>query len=527
MLGGNTMADEQKDYYKILNVDSKATPKEIKDAYRQLAREAHPDQHPEKMEEFKVINEAYEVLREADKRAVYDLKQQRSANAAAQAAQKEAPPPAYEEKENAAPPPPYEEAKNAAPPPPYEEAKNAAPPPAYEETENAAPPPPYEQPKNAAPPPPPVFDEAKKPQAAKNEAKPNPEKAAPVGGQQQPPQAEAFYPQPEADYANMPLFFQGLSQNNINQNSARISALVAQADALEEKAIEIDQWVGRATTDEERGLLQIQRNELNEEAQRIMLQVKKEFEILPLETKVNVLFNQDFDPKMRIKLLLTLDQNDRIAILEHLPQEDRKTFLNELDEHSLAQLMVSLQTLDGKMTKSENDAFQLLTTDKKAETINELMLTVGPQGPHVAYQLFNDLSAKEKSDLFQSKKLHPLAAAELFVMIPDLKMQQTLYKDADLYTKKMILNEMKNDPRQLKQFMSGMSLQDYKQCLSLLPPQMRFELQSNSAAAFRDKQYRDASSLRNNVTMPKKELAEDAPEVKQSKQTVYRPSGAV
>lgn len=66
---------EYKDYYKILGVDKKATDKEIKTAYRKLARRHHPDVNkndPKSEAKFKEINEAYEVLSDSDKRQRYD-----------------------------------------------------------------------------------------------------------------------------------------------------------------------------------------------------------------------------------------------------------------------------------------------------------------------------------------------------------------------------------------------------------------------------------------------------------------------
>ncbi len=64
----------QRDYYDILGVSRKASADEIKKAYRKLARRYHPDVCKEKDAEkkFKEVNEAYEVLSDANKRAAYD-----------------------------------------------------------------------------------------------------------------------------------------------------------------------------------------------------------------------------------------------------------------------------------------------------------------------------------------------------------------------------------------------------------------------------------------------------------------------
>jgi curved DNA-binding protein len=63
------------DYYKLLGIDRKASAKEIKQAYRKLARQYHPDVNPNDtsaQEKFKQINEAYEVLSDPDKKKKYD-----------------------------------------------------------------------------------------------------------------------------------------------------------------------------------------------------------------------------------------------------------------------------------------------------------------------------------------------------------------------------------------------------------------------------------------------------------------------
>ena len=64
----------KRDYYEVLGISHDASSEDIRKAFRKLAFQYHPDRNHDDgaSEKFKEVNEAYEVLSDADKRAAYD-----------------------------------------------------------------------------------------------------------------------------------------------------------------------------------------------------------------------------------------------------------------------------------------------------------------------------------------------------------------------------------------------------------------------------------------------------------------------
>src|SRR5207248_5464864 len=73
--GSILTTNAKRDYYDVLGVGRTATELELKSAYRKLALQFHPDRNPnnpDAEEKFKEVSEAYAILADTDKRAVYD-----------------------------------------------------------------------------------------------------------------------------------------------------------------------------------------------------------------------------------------------------------------------------------------------------------------------------------------------------------------------------------------------------------------------------------------------------------------------
>lgn len=101
-----------KDFYRVLQVSSSASVKEIKTAYRRLALELHPDRHDgceNKLAAFKKLNEAYSVLIDESKRREYDFE---SGFGRYNSSRRTAPPYAYRKVYAPSPPPDWKHVWN-------------------------------------------------------------------------------------------------------------------------------------------------------------------------------------------------------------------------------------------------------------------------------------------------------------------------------------------------------------------------------------------------------------------------------
>jgi|UPI00068E4ED9 curved DNA-binding protein len=81
---GGIGMEQQKDWYRILEIAESATEQEIKGAYRRLAKKYHPDTHVKdksNIDKFNDINQAYQILGNTEKRQEYDKKRKQTQKA--------------------------------------------------------------------------------------------------------------------------------------------------------------------------------------------------------------------------------------------------------------------------------------------------------------------------------------------------------------------------------------------------------------------------------------------------------------
>jgi len=68
--------DEKANYYQILGLDPSASDEDLKRAFREKAVQFHPDKNPEGLKHFRLLTEAYEILKDPIKRKAYDRQQE-------------------------------------------------------------------------------------------------------------------------------------------------------------------------------------------------------------------------------------------------------------------------------------------------------------------------------------------------------------------------------------------------------------------------------------------------------------------